>query len=73
MFNTMRAEGARRVGLDGGTRWGWWVALGVLLVIAGLFANALWVLGLFLAIDLLFAGVAYVAFGLTERAASAVR
>ncbi|WP_269931647.1 HdeD family acid-resistance protein [Aminobacter sp. HY435] len=53
-------------GLQG---WGWVVAGGVITVIAGLIissgwpVNSLWILGLFLAIDLISQGVANIAFG----------
>jgi uncharacterized membrane protein HdeD (DUF308 family) len=50
--------------------WGWVVAGGVVTVIAGLIIlsgwpiNSLWILGLFLAIDLISQGISYIAFGL---------
>ncbi len=53
--------------------WGWVVLSGALTVLVGAIVgagwpfNSLWVLGLFLAVDLLFSGVAYLAFGLAER------
>lgn len=53
--------------------WGWVVAAGVVTVLAGLIiafrwpVNSLWVLGLFLAIDLIFQGWAYIAFGIALR------
>lgn len=63
--------GMRMRGLHG---WGWIVASGVLTVLVGLLivfgwpANALWILGLFLAIDLTFTGVALLSLGLALRA-----
>lgn len=54
--------------------WGWIVASGVLTILVGLLivfgwpANALWILGLFLAIDLTFTGVALLGLGLALRA-----
>jgi len=54
---------------------GWLIVSGVLtLILGGIIAagwpvNSLWVLGLFLAIDLLFAGIAYVGFGTALRSA----
>ena len=53
--------------------WGWIVASGVVTVIAGLIIgsgwpyNSLWILGLFLAIDLIVQGATYIAFGLGLR------
>ena len=53
--------------LDG---WGWVVAGGVVTVIAGLIImsgwpiNSLWILGLFLSIDLMVQGISYIAFGM---------
>ena len=50
--------------------WGWIVASGVVTVLAGLIiwggwpVNSLWILGIFLAIDLIFQGVTYIAYGL---------
>lgn len=49
--------------------WGWVVAGGIVTVLAGLIiaigwpVNSLWILGLFLAIDLIFQGISYLAFG----------
>lgn len=56
--------------------WGWIVVSGVLtLILGGIIAfgwpvNSVWVLGVFLAIDLLFAGIAYVSLGAGIRSAS---
>ncbi|HEX6995566.1 MAG TPA: HdeD family acid-resistance protein [Gammaproteobacteria bacterium] len=56
---------------------GWLIVSGVLtLILGGIIAagwpvNSLWVLGLFLAIDLLFAGIAYVGLGAAIRSAPA--
>jgi len=53
--------------------WGWIVAGGVVSIIAGLIiasgwpVNSLWVLGLFLSIDLIFQGWTFIAFGLALR------
>lgn len=53
--------------------WGWIVAAGVVTTLAGLIiaagwpVNSLWVLGLFLAIDLIFQGWTFIAFGLALR------
>lgn len=53
--------------------WGWIVAAGVVTALAGLVIaigwplNSLWVLGMFLAIDLIFQGWAFVAFGLALK------
>ncbi|MBX3583487.1 MAG: HdeD family acid-resistance protein [Rhizobiaceae bacterium] len=50
--------------------WGWVVAGGVVTVIAGLIIlsgwpiNSLWILGLFLSIDLMVQGISYIAFGM---------
>ncbi|WP_378943327.1 HdeD family acid-resistance protein [Mesorhizobium sp. ANAO-SY3R2] len=55
--------------------WGWVVAAGVVTVLAGLIifsgwpVNSLWILGLFLAIDLIFQGITYIAFGFGLRRA----
>ena len=55
--------------------WGWVVAAGVVTTLAGLIissgwpVNSLWMLGLFLAIDLIFQGITYIAFGLGLRRA----
>ena len=49
--------------------WGWVIAGGIITVLAGLIiasgwpVNSLWILGLFLAIDLIFQGVTYIGFG----------
>ncbi|MEO9337357.1 HdeD family acid-resistance protein [Mesorhizobium sp. SB112] len=54
--------------------WGWLVAAGVITALAGLViamgwpVNSLWILGLFLAIDLIFQGWAFIAFGLALKA-----
>lgn len=51
------------------TGWGWIVATGVLTALAGLIialgwpVNSLWILGAFLAIDLIFQGWSFIAFG----------
>lgn len=53
--------------------WGWVIAGGIITVLAGLIiasgwpVNSLWILGLFLAIDLIFQGVTYVGFGFGLR------
>jgi uncharacterized membrane protein HdeD (DUF308 family) len=53
--------------------WGWIVAAGIVTALAGLIialgwpVNSLWVLGLFLAIDLIFQGWTFIAFGLALR------
>ncbi|ALA19296.1 MULTISPECIES: HdeD family acid-resistance protein [unclassified Chelatococcus] len=55
--------------------WGWIVAAGLLTLLTGLIiaagwpVNSLWVLGLLLAIDLIFQGWAFIAFGLALKAA----
>lgn len=55
--------------------WGWLVAAGVVTLLAGLIiavgwpVNSVWVLGLFLAIDLLFQGWSFVIFGMALRRA----
>lgn len=55
---------------------GWIIAAGIITVLAGLIialrwpVNSLWVLGLFLAIDLIFQGWTYIAFGLGLRASA---
>jgi uncharacterized membrane protein HdeD (DUF308 family) len=58
--------------------WGWIVAAGVVTLLVGVLialrwpANSLWVLGLFLAIDLIFQGWTFIAFGLgLKKSASA--
>ena len=56
--------------------WGWIVAAGVVTVLAGLIiaigwpVNSLWVLGIFLAVDLIFQGWTFIALGLALRARS---
>ncbi len=53
--------------------WGWVVAAGVVTTLAGLIifsgwpVNSLWILGLFLAIDLIFQGITYIGFGFALR------
>jgi uncharacterized membrane protein HdeD (DUF308 family) len=53
--------------------WGWIVAAGLISVLAGLIiamgwpVNSLWVLGLFLAIDLIFQGWSFIAIGLALK------
>lgn len=53
--------------------WGWIVAAGVVTVLAGLVIAAGWpvnsliILGIFLAVDLMFQGITYIAFGLGLR------
>ncbi len=50
--------------------WGWVLASGALTLIIGVIiaagwpVNSVWVLGLFLSIDLIFAGIAYIVFGI---------
>lgn len=50
--------------------WGWMIAAGVLTLIVGVIIllrwpiNSLWVLGMFLAIDLMFQGLSYITYGL---------
>ena len=57
--------------------WGWVVASGVMTVLVGIIVavgwpvNAVWVLGLFLAIDLFFQGLALLVFGFDLRSSSA--
>lgn len=57
--------------------WGWIVASGVITVLAGAIiwsgwpVNSLWILGLFLAADLIFQGLTYIAFGFGLKKASA--
>ena len=49
--------------------WGWVVAAGLLTIVAGVVimigwpVNSLWILGLFLAVDLIFQGISFIAFG----------
>ena len=56
-----------------GNNWGWIVAAGVVTLILGIIValgwpvNSLWVLGLFLAVDLIFQGWSFIAFGLALR------
>lgn len=56
--------------------WGWIVAAGIVTILVGLIiasgwpVNSLWVLGLFLAIDLIFQGWTFIAFGITLRSAA---
>lgn len=53
--------------------WGWMVAAGILTLIVGLViflrwpVNSLWVLGIFLAVDLMFQGLSYITYGLGLR------
>ncbi len=53
---------------------GWIIAAGVVTLLVGILialrwpANSLWVLGLFLAIDLIFQGWTFIAFGLALKA-----
>jgi uncharacterized membrane protein HdeD (DUF308 family) len=60
-------------GLEG---WGWVVAAGVITVLAGLViaigwpVNSLVILGIFLAVDLIFQGITYIAFGFGLRKAA---
>lgn len=72
------AAGAARIWLGFAMRpakgWGWIVAAGVVTILAGLViatgwpVNSLWVIGLFLGVDLLFQGWSYIAIGLALRA-----
>lgn len=72
------AAGALRVWIAFATRpengWGWVLAAGVLSTVTGFIialgwpVNSLWVLGLFLSLDLLLHGWGYVALGLALRA-----
>jgi len=71
------ASGALRVWVGYSHRpengWGWVVAAGLISVLAGLTiamgwpVNSLWVLGLFLAIDLIFQGWSFIAIGLALK------
>ena len=71
------ASGVLRVWVGYGHRpepgWGWIVAAGVISALAGLIiamgwpVNSLWVLGLFLAIDLIFQGWSFIAVGLALK------
>ncbi|WP_395447381.1 HdeD family acid-resistance protein [Aminobacter sp. UC22_36] len=60
-------------GLQG---WGWVVAAGIITVLAGLViamgwpTNSLKILGIFLAVDLIFQGITYIAFGFGLRKAA---
>lgn len=53
--------------------WGWLLAAGVLTLLVGVIiglgwpTNSLWVLGLFLGVDLLFSGISYAAVGIALR------
>lgn len=68
------AAGVVRIGVGISQRrssgWGWMVAAGVVTLIVGLViilrwpVNSLWVLGIFLAIDLMFQGWSYIGYGL---------
>lgn len=55
-------------------KWGWWAAAGVLDVVLGLLiwaqwpVSGLWVLGLFVGIDMIFEGVAYITVANSDRA-----
>jgi uncharacterized membrane protein HdeD (DUF308 family) len=59
--------------LKSGRGWGWIVFSGIVTILAGVViaigwpVNSLWILGLFLAIDLLFQGWTLIAFGFTIR------
>jgi len=76
---SMVVAGALRMALGVRSRplggWGWVVASGVITLLVGIIvaagwpANTLWVLGLFLAIDLTFQGASALLFGLTLRSA----
>jgi len=60
-------------GMKGGTPWGWVVLSGIITFLLGAIILARWpvsslyILGLFLGIDLIFAGAAYIAIGLGLR------
>jgi uncharacterized membrane protein HdeD (DUF308 family) len=53
--------------------WGWLLAAGIITILLGLMiamgwpVNSLWVLGLFLAIDLVFQGWSFIAIGLALK------
>ena len=53
--------------------WGWMVAAGIMTLLVGLLimlrwpVNSLWVIGIFLAVDLMFQGLAYFTYGLGMR------
>jgi len=74
------ASGVMRIvvafGMRGHAGWGWMLAAGAITLLLGLTIaahwpiNSLWVLGLFLGIDLLFTGVALVSWGLRLKAAA---
>jgi uncharacterized membrane protein HdeD (DUF308 family) len=71
------AAGVVRIGVGISQRrssgWGWMVAAGVVTLIVGVLimlrwpVNSLWVLGIFLAIDLMFQGWSYIGYGLGMR------
>lgn len=71
------AAGVVRIGAGISQRrssgWGWMVAAGVVTLIVGILimlrwpVNSLWVLGIFLAIDLMFQGWSYIGYGLGLR------
>lgn len=56
-------------------KWGWWLFSGIITLVLGVVimlgwpANSLWVLGMFLGIDLIFQGWAYVAVGMAIKSA----
>ncbi|WP_392560953.1 HdeD family acid-resistance protein [Orbus sturtevantii] len=56
-------------------KWGWWLFSGVITLILGFMiimgwpTNSLWVLGMFVGIDLMFQGWAYIAVGLAIKSA----
>lgn len=58
---------------QGFPKWGWWLFSGMitfvlgLMIMAGWPSNSLWILGMFLGIDLIFQGWAYVAIGLAIK------
>jgi uncharacterized membrane protein HdeD (DUF308 family) len=74
---TLVAAGAFRIWIGFKERpennWAWMVAAGVLTLLAGLVialgwpVSSLWVLGLFLAIDLIFQGWSFIAFGMALK------
>lgn len=57
--------------------WGWMVAAGILTLIVGVMilmrwpVNSLWVLGIFLAVDLMFQGLSYITYGLGLKSGAA--
>lgn len=71
------ASGVLRIFIGFGQRgekgWGWIVAAGVVTALAGVViaihwpVNSLWILGMFLAVDLIFQGWSYIALGLGLR------